>query len=147
MTDRGVGPGRGLAPPPPPRPPIRPTLEVRQCRSSSTAATAGTASSDSSHGTPTPPPAPRAAVTPARFPQAPASAAWVVESPQARPPRAPTYRSRGAGSSAGEPRRVHREVEFRQRLEAKAVSGLRVPGGPDLPTGKGSGDSSSASSG
>jgi hypothetical protein len=85
-------------------------------------------------------------VTPARFPQAPASAAWVVESPQARPPRAPTYRSRG-GVVGGGAEKVHREVEFRQRLEAKAVSGLRVPGGPDLPTGKGSGDSSSASSG
>jgi putative FmdB family regulatory protein len=51
------------------------------------------------------------------------------------------------GVVGGGAEKVHREVEFRQRLEAKAVSGLRVPGGPDLPTGKGSGDSSSASSG
>jgi putative FmdB family regulatory protein len=51
------------------------------------------------------------------------------------------------GVVSGGAEKVHREVEFRQRLEAKAVSGLRVPGGPDLPTGKGSGDSSSASSG
>jgi hypothetical protein len=50
------------------------------------------------------------------------------------------------GVVGGGAEKVHREVEFRQRLEAKAVSGLRVPGGPDLPTGKGSGESSSASS-
>jgi putative FmdB family regulatory protein len=50
------------------------------------------------------------------------------------------------GVVGGGAEKVHREVEFRQRLEAKAVSGLRVPGGPDLPTGKGSGKSSSASS-
>ena len=50
------------------------------------------------------------------------------------------------GVVSGGAEKVHREVEFRQRLEAKAVSGLRVPGGPDLPTGKGSGESLSASS-
>lgn len=31
----------------------------------------------------------------------------------------------------GGPEKLKREVEFRQRLEAKAVGGLRVPGGPD----------------
>jgi putative FmdB family regulatory protein len=42
--------------------------------------------------------------------------------------------------------KVHREVEFRHRLEAKAVSGLRVPGGPDSQAGKGPGGSSSGTS-
>lgn len=42
--------------------------------------------------------------------------------------------------------KVHREVEFRKRLEAKAVSGLRVPGGPDSQRGTSSGESSSGTS-
>ena len=50
------------------------------------------------------------------------------------------------GVVAGGVEKVQREVEFRQRLEAKAVSGLRVPGGPDTSSGKGSDGSSSASS-
>jgi putative FmdB family regulatory protein len=41
--------------------------------------------------------------------------------------------------------KVHREVEFRKRMEAKAVSGLRVPGAPDANPGKGSGGSSTTS--
>lgn len=40
------------------------------------------------------------------------------------------------GVVAGGPEKLAREVEFRQRLEAKAVGGLRVPGGPDMPSGK-----------
>jgi len=35
------------------------------------------------------------------------------------------------GVVAGGPEKVKREVEFRQRLEKAAVSGLRTPGGPD----------------
>lgn len=35
------------------------------------------------------------------------------------------------GVVAGGPEKVQREVEFRQRLEKAAVSGLRTPGGPD----------------
>jgi putative FmdB family regulatory protein len=35
------------------------------------------------------------------------------------------------GVAAGGPEKVKREVEFRQRLEKAAVSGLRTPGGPD----------------
>ena len=42
--------------------------------------------------------------------------------------------------------KVRREVDFRQRLEAKAVGGLRVPGGPDShPEKKSSGGASPAS--
>jgi putative FmdB family regulatory protein len=43
------------------------------------------------------------------------------------------------GVVAGGPEKLRREVEFRDRLEAKANSGLRVPGGPDSPSDKGSG--------
>jgi putative FmdB family regulatory protein len=53
------------------------------------------------------------------------------------------------GVVAGGPEKVQREVEFRQRLEAKAVSGLRTPGGPDRPTppsGETSGSSPSPTS-
>jgi putative FmdB family regulatory protein len=50
------------------------------------------------------------------------------------------------GVVSGGAEKVQREVEFRQRLEAKAVSGLRVPGGPDSNPDKGSGGSSSGSS-
>ena len=35
------------------------------------------------------------------------------------------------GVAAGGTEKLHREVGFRDRLAAKAVSGLRVPGGPD----------------
>ena len=35
------------------------------------------------------------------------------------------------GVVSGGPERVKREVEFRERLQAKAVGGLRTPGGPD----------------
>jgi putative FmdB family regulatory protein len=45
------------------------------------------------------------------------------------------------GTVSGGAEKVHREVEFRQRLAAKAVSGLRVPGGPDSNPDKGSGGS------
>ena len=44
----------------------------------------------------------------------------------------------------GGPEKLAREVEFRQRLEAKAVGGLRVPGGPDLPSGPDAGGSSNS---
>jgi putative FmdB family regulatory protein len=49
----------------------------------------------------------------------------------------------------GGPEKMQREVAFRDRLEAKAVGGLRVPGGPDTHHDKNSGGSSSggASSG
>jgi putative FmdB family regulatory protein len=43
--------------------------------------------------------------------------------------------------------KVQREVDFRQRLEAKAVGGLRVPGGPDAhPEKKSSGGTTSGPS-
>lgn len=35
------------------------------------------------------------------------------------------------GVVSGGPEKIKREVEFRQRLEAKARGGLRTPGGPD----------------
>ena len=50
------------------------------------------------------------------------------------------------GVVSGGAEKMHREIDFRQRLEAKAVSGLRVPGGPDLPPDKSSGGSSSGPS-
>lgn len=37
------------------------------------------------------------------------------------------------GVVSGGPEKVKREVEFRQRLEKAATSGLRTPGGPDRP--------------
>ena len=46
------------------------------------------------------------------------------------------------GVAAGGPEKVKREVEFRQRLEAKAVRGLRVPGGPDAGHDRGPGGTS-----
>lgn len=45
------------------------------------------------------------------------------------------------GVVGGGPEKLAREVEFRQRLEAKAVGGLRVPGGPDVGNDGGSGSS------
>ena len=47
------------------------------------------------------------------------------------------------GVVAGGPEKLQREVEFRQRLEARALGGLRVPGGPDHHPEKGSGGESS----
>lgn len=38
------------------------------------------------------------------------------------------------GVVSGGPEKVRREVEFRQRLEAKARSGIRTPGGPERPS-------------
>ena len=35
------------------------------------------------------------------------------------------------GVVSGGPEKMKREVEFRDRLQAKAVGGLRTPGGPD----------------
>ena len=46
------------------------------------------------------------------------------------------------GVAGGGPEKLQREVEFRQRLEARAVGGLRVPGGPDSHPEKGSGGTS-----
>jgi putative FmdB family regulatory protein len=37
------------------------------------------------------------------------------------------------GVARGGPEKLKREVEFRQRLDAKAREGLRTPGGPDRP--------------
>jgi putative FmdB family regulatory protein len=39
----------------------------------------------------------------------------------------------------GGPEKLQREIEFRQRLAAGAVGGLRVPGGPDVQPGDGPG--------
>jgi len=52
------------------------------------------------------------------------------------------------GVAAGGPEKVKREVEFRQRLEKAAVSGLRTPGGPDrhVPGAGGSSPDSPATS-
>jgi putative FmdB family regulatory protein len=45
----------------------------------------------------------------------------------------------------GGPEKIKREVEFRQRLETKAMGGLRTPGGPDSrPTAESGGTSSPA---
>jgi putative FmdB family regulatory protein len=65
-------------------------------------------------------------------------------------PAAQPARPRGGGGvpipwrgvASGGPEKLAREVEFRQRLEAKAVGGLRVPGGPDVGNESGSGTSS-----
>ena len=46
------------------------------------------------------------------------------------------------GVVSGGPEKLTREVEFRQRLEAKAVRGLRVPGGPDAGHDRGPGGTS-----
>jgi putative FmdB family regulatory protein len=43
----------------------------------------------------------------------------------------------------GGPEKMQREVAFREKLEAKAVGGLRVPGGPDMHPDRSSGGSSS----
>lgn len=62
------------------------------------------------------------------------------------------------GVVSGGPEKMRREVEFRQRLEAKASSGIRTPGGPERQvseeksgksggTGKKSGDAAASSSG
>ena len=45
------------------------------------------------------------------------------------------------GVASGGPEKVKREVEFRQRLEAKALGGLRTPGGPDARPSPGDGRS------
>ena len=47
------------------------------------------------------------------------------------------------GVVSGGPEKMQREVAFRERMEAKAASGLRVPGAPDAKPDKGSGASSS----
>lgn len=47
------------------------------------------------------------------------------------------------GVVSGGAEKMQREVAFRERLEAKAVGGLRVPGGPDMHPDKSSGGSSS----
>jgi putative FmdB family regulatory protein len=49
------------------------------------------------------------------------------------------------GVAAGGPEKVKREVEFRQRLEKAAVSGLRTPGGPDRHVSSDGGSSASDS--
>ena len=68
----------------------------------------------------------------------------------AQAPAARTGRSDGGevpipwrGVVSGGPEKLTREVEFRQRLEAKAVRGLRVPGGPDVGHERGPGGTSS----
>ena len=48
------------------------------------------------------------------------------------------------GVVSGGPEKMKREVEFRQRLEAKAVGGLITPGGPERPASA-SGETSSGS--
>jgi len=48
------------------------------------------------------------------------------------------------GVVSGGPETMKREVEFRQRLEKAAVSGLRTPGGPDRPQPGASGTSGPA---
>ena len=45
------------------------------------------------------------------------------------------------GVVSGGPEKVKREVEFRQRLEKAAVSGLRTPGGPERPAADAGGSS------
>jgi putative FmdB family regulatory protein len=50
------------------------------------------------------------------------------------------------GVVAGGPEKVKREVEFRQRLEKAAVSGLRTPGGPDRQVSGPGGSAGSATS-
>jgi putative FmdB family regulatory protein len=50
------------------------------------------------------------------------------------------------GVVSGGEEKLRREVEFRQRLEERAVGGLRVPGGPDAHPDKGSAGSSSGQS-
>lgn len=76
----------------------------------------------------------------------------------ARGAGAPPVRPAGAGAGAdgvpipwrgvvsGGPEKVRREVEFRQRLEKAAVSGLRTPGGPDRTVPDSGGSAGSAGS-
>jgi putative FmdB family regulatory protein len=47
------------------------------------------------------------------------------------------------GVVSGGPEKMKREIEFRQRLEAKARGGLRTPGGPERSTSEGGGTSGS----
>jgi putative FmdB family regulatory protein len=47
------------------------------------------------------------------------------------------------GVVSGGPEKMQREIEFRQRLEAKGRSGLRTPGGPERATSEGGGKSGS----
>ena len=47
------------------------------------------------------------------------------------------------GVVSGGAEKMKREVEFRDRLQAKAVGGLRTPGGPDRPVPPPSGGSTS----
>ena len=49
------------------------------------------------------------------------------------------------GVVSGGPEKMKREVEFRQRLEKAAVSGLRTPGGPDRSAPDAGGSSGPAS--
>ena len=49
------------------------------------------------------------------------------------------------GVVGGGPEKMKREIEFRQRLEAKASGGLRTPGGPERSTSEGSGSGTSGS--
>jgi putative FmdB family regulatory protein len=48
------------------------------------------------------------------------------------------------GVVSGGPEKLKREVEFRQRLEAKSRGGLRTPGGPDRPAPEAGGTSGAA---
>jgi putative FmdB family regulatory protein len=50
------------------------------------------------------------------------------------------------GVVSGGPEKVKREVEFRERLQAKAVSGLRTPGGPDRQAPESGGSTSGSTS-
>lgn len=49
------------------------------------------------------------------------------------------------GVAKGGPEKMAREIEFRERLAARAAGGLRVPGGPDVQPGKDSGATSGES--
>ena len=50
------------------------------------------------------------------------------------------------GVVSGGPEKMKREVEFRDRLQAKAVGGLRTPGGPDRPAPESGGTSGGSTS-
>lgn len=81
-----------------------------------------------------PPACPQCGSATRKIPAGPSLARGAAPSPGRRP-------SRGGGSvpipwrgvAGGGREKLQREVEFRQRLEAKGRSGIHTPGGPERP--------------
>ena len=112
------------------------TMRMRQCRSSSIAATCGYRFERLVSRDADAPACPECGSVTRKIPGPPSLGRRVG----ALTPRSPgTDPATGGvpipwrGVVSGGPEKVKREVEFRQRLEKAAVSGLRTPGGPDRP--------------